>query len=187
MSADSKMTYAVLISCLLLTGQVSPGFAGDSSQTTEADREEALIHKIAGDRYLKQAEPALAAAEYERALALNPKSSAACFNLAIAYYTQRNMEGAAAALKKLLALDPTDAEALYNLACIRIYQQEPDSARPLFERAKLCCSCGSKFSPLIRQGLEFLEDFKITPPSAQELVLFLLRKGLPPLSIGVTA
>ena len=58
-------------------------------------------HKEAGDRYLRAGETNLAVAEYQRALSLNPASTAVCFNLSVAYYQSRNLRLRHRLLRKL--------------------------------------------------------------------------------------
>ncbi len=142
--------------------------------------EQALLRKLTGDCYLSQGKISRSIEEYKKALLLNSHSTATYFNLAIAYYAQRNLEGATSALEELLKINEQDVEAWYNLACLNLYQQDTEKAKLHFEKAKLCCDCNSKFVPLIMQGLEFLNELKNS--GHQDLILLLLQKGLPPLA-----
>lgn len=135
-------------------------------------------YKSLADKYLKRQQFDLAIAEYEKALRLAPRSTATHFNLAITHYLQGDLEKSAHSLERVLELDPYDVEARFNLACLRLYLKDPTSAREHFERARSCCDSESIFRPLIKQGLEFLDQLETFDPSAQDLVLTLIAKAL---------
>lgn len=139
---------------------------------------QSIDHKLAGDRYLKEGLFALAIAEYKEVLAVNPSSTIAYFNLAIAYYSQGDIEKASQTLKKLVERDPQDVEAQYNLGCLTLYQGDMQQAKLLFEKAKTCCDRDPSFKLLIDKGLEFIDVLKKKDPSTQNTVLFLLRQGI---------
>lgn len=142
----------------------------------------ALKFKVAADNYLKEGKTELAIREYEEAIERNPASAATHFNLAIAYYLEKNMAGAISALEKVVELNPLDVEAHYNLACLWLYQKDLDKAKSYFEKAKGCCDGNPQFTSLTRQGLEYLNEIQNIDSSAQALALFLLQfqQGLTP-------
>ena len=128
-------------------------------------------HKEAGDRYLRAGETNLAVAEYQRALSLNPASTAVCFNLSVAYYQSRNLKAATSALEKIVKLNPHDCEAYYNLACLRLYQNDTEGARQYLKEAKSCCDSNPEFTPLIQNTLEFAEKLTTLDPQTRGAVL----------------
>lgn len=141
---------------------------------------------MSGDQYLKAGEVTLAIREYKRAVVINPASTATYFNLAIAYYQDKNIEGAISALEKIAELNPLDVEAQYNLACLWLYQKDLNRAKSHFEKAKACCDGNPEFATLTRQGLEYLDEIQKMDSSAQALALFLLQfqQGLTPAPIA---
>lgn len=139
--------------------------------------------KLKADNYLKQGNPSRAIEEYQKALALKPSSTAAYFNLAIAYYAVRDIGGAVSALEKLVALDPEDVEAHYNLGCLKLYLHDQEGAKTHFEKAKNCCRHNPAFVPLIDKGLKFIDQLGQTDPSTQDILFFLLQYGLPPVPL----
>ncbi len=165
----------ILIATLFLNAQ--SGWCAKGSDTRQA-----LKYKVAGDQYLKNGAAFQAIAEYQKAVAINPRSIATQFNLAIAYYAEKNIEGAIQALEKIVALDPSDVEAQYNLACLWLYQKDLDKSKIHFEKAKSCCPPGSEFITLTRQGFEYVNELKGVDSSTQALALFLLQfqQGLTP-------
>lgn len=157
-------------------GLMAPLAYGSTGETRKA-----LKHKVAGNRYLKEGKVHDAVLEYHKALAMNPNSTATYFNLAIAYYTDRDIKGAISALEKILSLSPLDYEAHYNLGCLWLYQKDLEKAKHYFEKAKFCCD-DPHFLFLTRQGLEYLDQIQQIDSSAQTLALFLLQvqQGLNP-------
>lgn len=131
-------------------------------------------HKALGDRYLQQSQTALAIHEYRQAIALHPASTSVYFNLAIAYYSERDIKEATSALEKLVALDPGDVEAQYDLGCLKLYQRDLETARACFQRAKQCCNQQPEFTPLIDGGLKFVDHFKQLDPQTQDAVFLYL-------------
>ena len=146
------------------------------------DLGKALKFKAAGDRYLKEGKSELAIQKYQEAIERNSASAATYFNLAIAYYLDKNMEGAISALEKVVELNPLDVEAHYNLACLWLYQKDLNKAKSYFEKAKGCCDGNPEFTSLTHQGLEYLDEIQNIDSSAQALALFLLQfqQGLTP-------
>lgn len=171
----------VIISVWILSP--TTGFCGIGPQGSVS--EEALFHKLEGDRHLNQGNAFLAIQEYEKAIALNPSSTATHFNLAIAYYSKRDTTKAIAALEHVVQLNPEDVEAHYNLACLRLYEQNLEKAQLHFERANLCCDPNSKFAPLITHGLEFIEEFQKADSSDQNLFFYFVQEGLPSIILNV--
>ena len=142
--------------------------------------QEALALKNKADALLKKGNAKRAIAEYRLALEHTADSTALYFNLAIACYSDKKLGEASAALEKLLEFDPRDIEALYNLACLKICQSRPDQAKACLEKASLLCAPGSRFKPMIRQSLDFLELASRLEPTHRELLFSLLyQNGLP--------
>lgn len=168
MNANKVMRY-LICSLAILTVYPSSGWSKVASKATDS--------KILGDHYLRDGKTSSAISEYQKALKINPKSGAAYFNLAIAFYTERNIDGAISALEEVVKLDPSDIEARYNLACLKLYQRKIDNAKIHFEKAKECCPQNSSFIPLIQQGLDFVNDLEKTDSSTQALALFLMQLG----------
>lgn len=160
---------------LILIGTSRSGYAASLSK-------EGLLHKVAADRYLKIGDAVSAIPEYEKAVELNPHSTATLFNLAIAYYSVRDIDGTISTLEKIVAIDPMDVEANYNLACLLLYQGNLKDAQLRFEKTKACCDGNPKFGALASQGLEYLNEFKTLNSSSRDLALFLLQmqQGLNP-------
>lgn len=147
----------------------------------------ALTYKNAADQYLLKGNSKLAIGNYEKSLRLNPDSSAAYFNLAIAYYSERKISKAIETLEKLVELAPDDAEALYNLASLTLSQRDISKALTHFKQAKACCNPRSEIAPLIKQGLEFLEELQSVDPGTQDLIFLLAQQGLSPITLTVAS
>jgi tetratricopeptide (TPR) repeat protein len=147
-----------------------------------SDSRRALEYKVSGDLSLKSGDALRAIAEYQKAIELNPHSTATLFNLAIAYYSIRDIDGTISTLKKILAIDPADVEVNYNLACLLLYQGNLKDAQLHFEKTKACCDGNPKFGALASQGLEYLNEFKSLNSPSRDLALFLLQmqQGLNP-------
>ncbi len=162
----------------LILGVSSPAYSQNSSSISK----EGLLYKLAADRYLKNGDMAAAIPEYQKAVELNPHSTATLFNLAIAYYSVRDIDGTISTLEKILTIDPTDVEANYNLACLLLYQGNLKDAQLHFEKTKACCDGNPHFGLLASQGLEYLHEFKSLNSSSRDLALFLLQmqQGLHP-------
>ena len=133
--------------------------------------ETAQSHKDAGDLRLRAGDTNLAIKEYEKALSLNPTSTAVSFNLAIAYYQSRNFKAAESTLEKIVKLNPDDYEAYYDLACLKLYQNDMKTARECLEKAKLCCLSDVEFTPLIQNTLEFADKLTTLDPQIRSAVL----------------
>ncbi len=153
----------------VLTVYPSSGWSAQASKSIDP--------KILGDHYLIEGKTSSAINEYQKALKINPKSEATYFNLAIAFYAERNIDGAVSVLEELIKLDPSDIEAQYNLACFKLYQKNINEAKIYFKKARECCPKTSSFTPLIQQGLDFMEDLEQTDSSTQSLALFLIQLG----------
>ncbi len=128
-------------------------------------------YKEAGDNYLRSDKSTLAIGEYKKALELNPSSTAVCFNLAIAYYKERNLKETISILEKLVQLDPNDYEAYYNLGCLKLYERNFDAARDYFQRAGACCEADQNFTSIIEQTLEFAGKLQSLDPQTQDTIL----------------
>lgn len=165
-----------IASSLMLIGSPTTGFC----ETTA--KPQALEHKMAADGLLRKGLSSQAIVEYQKALELDPSSTATCFNLAIAYYAERNIKGARLALEKLVALDPKDVEAQYNLACLSLCEKDVEKALLHLECAKNYCPMDSGFTPFIQNAFLFIEELKSMDGRTRETVFLLLQQGLPLLS-----
>ena len=148
---------------------------------------QSIDHKLTGDHYLKKGLFASAIAEYKEAITTNPSSTAIYFDLAIAYYSARNIDDATFALTKVIELNPNDVEAIYNLACLKLYQRNIKAATLHFEEAKRCCAITSEFAPLIQNGLDFIDQLKSFDPQTQDKLFYLLLQALPAQGLTQTA
>lgn len=140
-------------------------------------------HQTLADDYLRAGKPDEAIMEYEMAVVDNPFSTAVYFNMAIAYYEVRNIEGAVSALEKLIALAPEDVEAHYNLACLKLYLHDEVGAKRHLETAHKLSKENTNFYPLIIRGLQFIEELSRTNTNEQDIVFFLLHYGLAPVTL----
>ena len=144
------------------------------------DSQKVLEHKLAADNHLRRGDTALAVEEYDRAIALNPSSTALYFNLAIAFFSEKKLKEASSALEKLVELDPEDVEAHYNLACLSLYQRDLEKAVSHLEKAKLCCHRDSQFAAPVQQSFAFIGELQKLDPLSRELVLLLIQRDLVP-------
>lgn len=119
-------------------------------------------YKEAGDIYLRSGKSAIAIGEYKKALELNPGSTAVTFNLAIAYYKERDLKATISVLEKLVQFDPNDTEAYYNLGCLKLYGRNFEAARHCFKKARA------------EQTLEFVDKLRSLDPQTQSAVLLSL-------------
>lgn len=174
---NSKWGSAPLIFIAVLLLNAPSGWCAKSSDTRQA-----LKYKVTGDQYLKNGETLRAIEGYQKAVAIHPKSIATLFNLAIAYHSEKNIEGAIQALEKIVKLDPHDVEAHYNLACLWLYKKDLEKAKVHFEKAKSCCPPDSEFASLTWQGFEYVNELEGIDSATQALALFLLQvqQGLTP-------
>ena len=92
------------------------------------NRNNPVWHYEMGNRYLSEGKLPLAIAEFESALALQPRFLAAQNNLALAYAANQQYEQALAAFKKLIELDPANAGAYYNIAVLYALQNNVPEA-----------------------------------------------------------
>lgn len=138
---------------------------------------QALAHKKSGDIHLAGGRVDEAAAEYEKAVVLNPELSRAYFNLAIASYALGDLDQAIEALERVVELDENDAEALYNLGCLYLYKNNLTAARRFLVKARECCDSQPRFKPLVDKGLGFLETLQSQKPEFQRAVLTILQLG----------
>lgn len=175
---DLKKLFAGIVGWALLS---SPSLAFCETRANQALPYK--IYKTSGDNYLRQNKPELAISQYRKALRFGSTSPAIYFDLAIAYYLQKNFKETTLALEKVVQLDPKDAEAFYDLGCLKLCQRQLHEARISFEKARLLCSADSRFLPLANHGLDFLKAVNELDPAKQELFFeLLLQIGLPSLS-----
>ncbi len=174
-----KLSFKIAAALGLLLGLISTFYVQNGFCNDSVIPGKYFGHKLAGDQYLQSEKFNSAVSEYENALRVNPKSTATYFNLAIASYLNGDLRGAVSALEKLLKLDPADVEAHYNLGCLKLILQDLNGSKASFEKAKLCRGQNPAFSPLVSQGLEFLDEFTKLDPATQDLNLFFLQASLP--------
>lgn len=131
-------------------------------------------YKEVGDNYLRSGKSALAIDEYKKALALNPRSTAVYFDLAIGYYKERNLQETISLLEKIVQLDPNDYEAYYNLGCFKLYGRNFKAASDYFKKAQVCCTANQDFACTIEQTLKFMDKLKDLDPQTQATILLFL-------------
>jgi len=90
-------------------------------------------HLLKGSEFLEKGLYAQAAAEFEEALKLDPKSFPAAYNLGFAYWNLRKLELAAGAFQKAQRLNPADSSRYY-LGQIHLLKGETDQAITLFKQ-----------------------------------------------------
>jgi Flp pilus assembly protein TadD len=168
-----RTTVLVFFITTFLSAIVSPGTG--FGETAES---QALSLKASADGHLRRGDTALAIGEYKKALALTPSSTALYFNLAVAYFSQKNLKDAAAALEKLVELDPQDVEAHYNLGCLYLYERDLVKAKTHLEKARLCCERDVRFEAPVRQSEAFIGELEKLDPLARELVFLLIQRDL---------
>ena len=92
-------------------------------------------HRHMGNLYANAEEHRAAAANYSRAIRLDPAYSQALFSRGLVYWRElRNYDGAIEDLTRVLELDPSWAEAYFNRAIAYRMRGEPDSAVADLER-----------------------------------------------------
>src|SRR4029077_10958312 len=93
----------------------------------------AVAHNLLGviEEQLKQV--ALASAEYERAIHLDPKFASAHANLGNLLFTQGKTAPARVQLQRAISLDPNNARAHYNLALLLVRTNDFAAAADQFE------------------------------------------------------
>ena len=131
--------------------------------------------------YLREGRFSSSIAEYQKALLDNPDSTVATavyFNLAIAYYSEKNIQGAVNALEKLVVLKPQDVEAQYNLGCLKLYRRDLKESTACFNKASCCCNPDSPFFSPVHQGLALAQVLQTADPNTQNLIFLLLEKGM---------
>lgn len=168
---------------LVLGWLLFPHLAYSQIENPNQTAGQATVHKVKGDFYLQKGKVSLAIAEYQEAISLNPRYSNAYFNMAIAAYSSNNMASASSALEKLVEIDPKDAEAHYNLGCLELYRNDKEKAKRHFEQAQSSTECDARLRALIHQALAFIKEFEVADISHQEVILFLLSHGLPPVQL----
>ncbi len=144
----------------------------------------ALTPKKEGDRLLKMGNVEDAIIAYRKALAIDPSLANAWFNLAIACYNKRDLDGAASALETLIQYSPSDTEALYNLGCLHLYRGDLAQGRKYFIKAMVrerCKATPSALSPLITKAMEFFRFFHSCSVEQQHHLLRLMQDGLEPI------
>lgn len=170
-----KMLFSVFI-MVYACGAVA-AFANTPADT-QAPRTCAL--KTEADRLLRHGLAREAACLYERCIEKNPENSAACFNLAIAYYQSSRWNEAQQALEKVVSLNPKDVEALYNLGCLYLYRtEEIEKAKYLFEKARTESTQNTRFIPQITSGIWLSEKCLTLDAASRKIILAALLKQIP--------
>ncbi len=168
----SKLLVKSLLLALSLLVLVLPNAA-----KAEENQPVAFDLKALADSQLRKGETLSAIENYKKAITANPSFKEAYFNLAIAYYQNRNIPETTACLEKLVQLDPNDYEAYYNLACFKLYGRDIETARSHFLKAKSCCSADPEFKPLIENALEFTSKInELDPPVRDAILLSIISK-----------
>ncbi len=136
--------------------------------------------KKEGDLFLRRGEIYQAIHSYKNAVSKDSQLSPAWFNLAIACYKVRDLQGAECALEELVRIVPQDSEAHYNLGCLKLYQGNTSEARKELEIARETSRSEAFLSEQIQKALRFLEIYESSSPSLQQILQQLLRDGLEP-------
>jgi Flp pilus assembly protein TadD len=172
-------TLAWILSAVVLLSS-APAYA-------DSNKENFFNYAAQGHIYLNEGNTRSAIEAYRKALSESPDSPSVLFNLAIAYYVEKDLLNAASALEKLLSLEPEDAEAHYNLGHVLLLQKNIGGARLHLEKAGKLPGCPSRFQPLIRQGLALIGDLENLDPFRRDLAFFVLQNqaGLTPASVTI--
>jgi tetratricopeptide (TPR) repeat protein len=124
---------------------------GSLAVAADGSGEDALYHNQKGVEYFSKAfhehtpkrqaqeaerNYALAAAEFKKALSIDPSSVDAHRNLARLYYIQTNFTGAVQEYQKVTQLDSKDLDAYVNLALAYIQLAQYNSAIEVLQEAK---------------------------------------------------
>ncbi len=136
--------------------------------------------KVLADQQLRDGEILAAIENYKKALSSDSSARAVYFNLAIAYYTNNQIEEAAKNLETLAKLSPYDTEAIYNLGCLKLYLGDIQNAEKCFQDAALFCGPASRFKPLLENGLSFLNQVKQLDSEKRKMLFLLFRQGAIP-------
>jgi len=98
--------------------------------------DEAILLNLRGYLYGSQGEFDKATADFDAALAKDPKFFPANFNLARLAMKRDDAEGAEKQLKAILSRDPNQPQALMYLASIRLAADDQDAALKLWQQAR---------------------------------------------------
>jgi Tfp pilus assembly protein PilF len=174
MMQGTRRLFQILIIAIVLTS----GQEAKAAEVTEPSP--SLEYKVQGDDWLQRGNADLAVDAYQKAIAMDNKIPAVWFNLAVAFYSKRDMTGAIDSLKQLILLDTSDAEAHYNLGCLFLYQADVDAARYHFQKVQQC-PCPSRLSELASNALCFVREYETLTASQQGFILAMLANGPAPL------
>ena len=109
----------------------------DFTAATTKDPSNAIAYYDLGVLYQQKLnEPSQAAAEYNKALLINPKYKPAMFNLAI-LDTSSDPQSAISLYNQLLALNPNDANVNFNLGLLLIAQNQSAQGHADLKKAVL--------------------------------------------------
>lgn len=145
-----------------------------AQQVQQSADEESAVHVMRGDIFLRlQAKPELAIAEYQRALAANPKDPSVIERLAEAQFGAGKIDSARSTAKAALNIDPQRMGAKRTLAKIAMQDRDYSAALPYLkelaarnpndvagrvELAKACAQTGAldeawqNLSPALEHG-----------------------------------
>ena len=133
--------------------------------------------KIQADRLLREGRIVQAIPLYERVLHHNKRFANAYYNLATAYYLQKELGRAAENLAVFLKLRPEDGEAYYNLACLKLRLGVLSEAVQCLRKAGRCV-CSPRLSQKIKEALCFTKDLRSQNPEIQNLTLYLAQTSV---------
>ena len=107
-----------------------------NAATAAAKSDNADAHLARGLQLHQQGAIDLALAEYEQAVALNPQSALAYYDIGVARNQQKRVDEAIAAYRQAVTLDPNMADAHFNLAYALAHdKRELEEALAHFSRA----------------------------------------------------
>ena len=169
------------IAVLALMLFTTDAFAADMAGLIAQAPEQAMTFKREGDKLFRMGDTEGAIASYQKAVASDTKLSAAWFNLAIARYTKRDLEGTREALEQVIRADADDAESHYNLGCLLLYAGDMDKARAHFDKASHCAQVEPIVSEQLTRATTYLNFLETCSPSQRREILRLLQDGLEPI------
>jgi Flp pilus assembly protein TadD len=149
--------------------------SGSAYAQAPAEKSDFFARVSQGHLHLEAGRTQAAIESYQEALNLFPDSPAVLFNLSIAFYMERNIEGAAMALEKMVRLSPEDPEALYNLGHVLLLQKKTLRAKEAFRKADSLPHCPAKFKELIQQGLALIGNLESLDPFSRDLAFFVIQ------------
>lgn len=175
MKTLKKIAYLALILC------ATDAFAADTAGLISQAPEQAMAFKREGDKLFRSGDTEGAIASYQKAVVSDTKLSAAWFNLAIARYAKRDLEGTREALEQVLRTNEEDAETHYNLGCMLLYAGDIDKARAHFDKAGHCAQVEPLVAEQLTRAMTYLDFLENCSPSQRREILRLLQDGPEPI------